>query len=164
MAYDAREVANFLLDHADSADQDITVMSLLKIIYFCHGWYLASTGQPLIKNRIEAWKHGPVIPILYEQFKIFRDKKISKRAVAYNFNEGCDCPASYNISTSDKDFIVSVYKSYSSLHAFRLSDITHEKNSPWDKVWHSGTRVGMTIKNNEIREHFLKKTKDFVRN
>jgi uncharacterized phage-associated protein len=164
MAYDAREIANFLLDHADSVNQDVTVMSLLKIIYFCHGWHLASTGQPLIKNRIEAWKYGPVIPILYEQFKMFRDKKISKRATAHNFNLGYDCPVTYKISNTDKDFIISVYKSYASLHAFRLSDITHEKNSPWDKVWNSSVRVGMTITNNEIREHFLKTTKCFAQN
>jgi len=45
MAYDARGIANYLLDYADSKRQSVTTMSLLKILYFAHAWHLAKTAS-----------------------------------------------------------------------------------------------------------------------
>ena len=40
-------------------------MQLLKLIYVAHGWHLeTSSGNPLIQNKIEAWKFGQVIPLM----------------------------------------------------------------------------------------------------
>ena len=46
--YDARAVANFLLDLADERSVPLTQMSLLKILYFAHGWYLAIEKYPTL--------------------------------------------------------------------------------------------------------------------
>ena len=54
--YDGREVANYLLDLADSKKLTLTQISLLKLIYFCHGWYLFYKERPLVKNEFEAWE------------------------------------------------------------------------------------------------------------
>ena len=59
--YDARAVANFLLDHADARGLSLTQLMLLKLLYFSHGWYLNRFKSPLVENEFEAWEHGPVI-------------------------------------------------------------------------------------------------------
>ena len=39
------------------------------MVYMAHGLTLAVTDKPLIHDRIEAWKYGPVIPLLYHELK-----------------------------------------------------------------------------------------------
>jgi uncharacterized phage-associated protein len=69
MAYDARAIANFLLDYAAAKEQPVTIMSLLKILYFAHAWHLAKCGRPLTGQPFEAWKYGPVSRVVHEQFE-----------------------------------------------------------------------------------------------
>ncbi len=45
--------------------EPMTAMKLHKLLYYCQGWHLAWYGQPLFGERIEAWKHGPVVPEVY---------------------------------------------------------------------------------------------------
>ena len=33
-----------------------------KLLYYCHGWHLAFTGNPMFSERVEAWELGPVVP------------------------------------------------------------------------------------------------------
>ena len=42
---------------------------LHKLTYFCQGWSLALTNEPLFANRIEAWPHGPVVVHLFAMHK-----------------------------------------------------------------------------------------------
>ena len=44
---------------------NLTLLQILKMTYLSHGYTLAITGKPLIYNKVEAWKYGPVIPIVY---------------------------------------------------------------------------------------------------
>jgi uncharacterized phage-associated protein len=46
--YDARAIANLLLEFAETRNVRLTQIALLKLLYFAHGWYLARTGKPLI--------------------------------------------------------------------------------------------------------------------
>ena len=64
--HDARAVANFLLDAADTHNITLSITSLLKIIYFAQGWHLAKYNRPLIGQSFEAWEFGPVIRVVYD--------------------------------------------------------------------------------------------------
>jgi uncharacterized phage-associated protein len=61
------------------------------------------------------------------------------------------------LDEEDQVFVESVFLEYSPHTAFELSDMTHEKGTPWDKVWNSSEpigRLGLRIKNEEIRDYF----------
>lgn len=46
----------------------ITGLQLQKLLYLMHMFHLGRTGRPLIaKEHFEAWKHEPVLPILYSR-------------------------------------------------------------------------------------------------
>jgi uncharacterized phage-associated protein len=65
---------------------------------------------------------------------------------------------SASLSNEDEKFVETIFDNYSKYSAFTLSDMTHEKDSPWDKVWNTNKtigRLGLRIKNEEIREYFL---------
>lgn len=157
-AYDARAVANFVLDLAERDGRNLTQVALLKIIYFAHGWYLAAKGRPLVVQPIEAWKFGPVIKVVRDAFKQFGSKPITTRAERLILQTGEYQVVSADLSAEDAEFVGSVYQHYRQFEAWELSDITHEKDSPWDRVWNpegASGRLGLRIRNDEIKAHFL---------
>ncbi len=158
MPYDARSIANLLLDRGAAIGCPVTIMSLLKILYFAHAWYLAKTDEPLIGQPFEAWKHGPVNRVVYEQFKGVRSKPISTRAKVINVETAAFETASYeNVDRSTVQFLENIFDFYSQYHPFSLSDLTHEEGSPWDTVWTEASRKavpGMVISNDSIRSWF----------
>jgi uncharacterized phage-associated protein len=63
----ATDIARLLvrLAASDPEGEPMTPMRLQKLLYYCQGWFLAWYGKPLFPDRIEAWKHGPVVPAVY---------------------------------------------------------------------------------------------------
>lgn len=156
--YDAREVSNFVLKLAKTSGQSLTQMGLLKIIFYAHGWYLASTGKPLFRQPVEAWEFGPVVKVVRDAFKDFGSKPIDRLAERLDLETGEFVLVKDCLSEEDRNFVEAVFRQYSVHTAFELSDMTHEKGSPWDLVWNSNQpigRLGLRIKNEEIKKYFL---------
>jgi uncharacterized phage-associated protein len=40
---------------------DVGLLKVHKLLYYCQGWHLAWTGQPMFYEEIEAWSNGPVV-------------------------------------------------------------------------------------------------------
>src|ERR1700694_542191 len=93
MTYDARAIANVFLDYAQKTGRKISLLSLLKIIYFAQGWHLAKFGESLIEQPFEAWRYGPVIRSVWEAFKDEADKaEIMTRAQKFSPETGSLLP------------------------------------------------------------------------
>ena len=142
--HDSRAVANIFVRKAQDAGDDLTIMALLKFVYFAHGWTLGYTKQPLICHAVEAWKHGPVVPEVYE---IFRPQGILVREIVQQYS----VPGIGDLSATERKIINGVYVSYSPLDPFRLSHITHGEGTPWAKY---NKRYYATIPNEEIAEYY----------
>lgn len=160
MPHDAREIANFFLEYAEARGVPLTIMSILKLIYFAHGWHLARYERPLVKNRFEAWQYGPVVRSVYECFQGSGDKPIRDRASRFDPLTASYTIAEYNLTENEETFLKQIFDAYGSIHAYRLSGLTHEPGSPWDQLWNStdgSTNPGMKISDKSIREHFLRR-------
>jgi uncharacterized phage-associated protein len=160
--YDAREVANFLLDYADEHGVKLTNMAVLKHIYFAHGWHLASRGEPLVSNRIEAWQHGPVIRAVYECFKQFDARPITSRASVIDWETGEVIEARAEFSAETAALLRSTLDYYTGYGAFELSEITHAQGGPWEQVWNARdgkVRLNMEISNSAIHDYFVSQAK-----
>jgi uncharacterized phage-associated protein len=118
-------VANFLLDYADGRGVNLTNMALPKHIYFAHGWHLASRGEPLVSNRIEAWQYGPVIRTVYDCFKAFEAAPIKVRATIIDWETGEIIEARGGFCRETAAFLRSTLDYYAGYGAFELSEITH---------------------------------------
>lgn len=159
MAFDARAVANFFLDHSEEVNSPVTHLGLQKILYFAHGWHLAKYGGPLIGQRFEAWRYGPVIRVIFDQLKIYKDQPISDRLQIVDARSGKFVIAEHAFSSEISSFLRDIYGYYGRIDPRKLIDLTHEPNGPWEKVWKSGaTRsvVGMYIPNDAIRLWILR--------
>jgi uncharacterized phage-associated protein len=124
--HDARAIANFFLDRAEARGIKLSILTLLKVLYFAHAWYLAKEDKPLIAQPFEAWEHGPVNRVVYDQFKNIGKDPINKRAVSFNANQSSFCKTPYSVDINTENFLSNIFDYYSQFHPFQLSDLTRK--------------------------------------
>ena len=127
-----------------------TPMQILKLVYIAHGWTYAFFNKPLIDDRIEAWKYGPVIPDLYRKIKSYGNGKIEQEIHVTRslFNKDD------NDLTEDEEKVIKfVYKKYGKLDGIDLSMITHQAGTPWSETFDSKS-WGDIIPNSVIHSHY----------
>ena len=125
-------------------------MKVQKMLFFTHGWHLATTGQPGITSQFEAWPYGPVVDEIYHDLKKFSSSPVSE----YIKDEASG--KAFVVNDSCKDILQSIdiaWEKYVGIPAVNLSAMTHEPGSPWDITKKSGRTF---IDNNEIREYFVR--------
>lgn len=67
----ASDIADIVINLYQEKNKEITNLKLQKVLYYIQLAYLKQEGKPLIDEDFEAWRHGPVIPSLYDKFKIY---------------------------------------------------------------------------------------------
>lgn len=137
MAYDVREVGNAVLEAAATGGFALSNMSLNKIVYFVHGWFLAQYGEPLVDSPFEAWQYGPVHPQIYRQFKAYRDQPIQSRLSRIDLATGAQTPFPVNLPAREAELIERITLFYGRYTAAKLVEISHQPGAPWDQVWSS---------------------------
>ena len=70
MRCSAHDVARELRQRLPGCDP----ASLQKLLYYCQGWHITFTGEPLFEERIEAWAYGPVVASLWADEKYDRPR------------------------------------------------------------------------------------------
>lgn len=144
------EIANVFIALAERDGRTLSIMQLLKLVYIAHGFSLAILNKPLIEDRIEAWKHGPVIPKIYNFFRgVFRNHSIDVAFYAAGQDGKVLMP---DLTVEESNLISQVYLKYGSLSAFRLSDLTHQPGGPWEQASKRGYYEKMT--DAEIKQHY----------
>ncbi len=161
MPFPAVAVANEFLAIAKTQGVALTPMKLQKLVYFAHGWCLALTGQPLIRERIEAWQYGPVIPSIYHELKGVGNGNISGPATNLVMQDGKiffkaqtleDFPESEERKNA-QEIIARVFAMYGKYSAFQLSNATHSEGTPWRQAYKQDERR-VPIPNETIRTYF----------
>jgi uncharacterized phage-associated protein len=127
MAETAAAVANYFIKKALEENAELTPMQLIKLVYLAHGWHLGLSGKPLISEPIQAWKYGPVIESLYHKFKHYGRQPLDEAALIPNATLLEPLPL--------EGFLDAVWWRYGRLSALQLSTLTHQTDSPWDKIW-----------------------------
>ncbi len=143
--YDARQIANWFVRRAAADDNQLSIMSLLKLTYIAHGWHLEMRKKPLFRNRIEAWQRGPVIP---EVYSAFRGQGVHVSSEVSGFS-------TESITPYDSGFLNAIYDIYGHLDPFTLSDLTHERGGPWEIASKRGHYA--TMFDEEILKHYEQK-------
>jgi uncharacterized phage-associated protein len=156
MRPDVRAVANYIHDKAIADCIFLDHMKLQKLAYIAHGWHLAITGQPLFFNRVEAWKYGPVIPDLYQEFRESGAAGIDHFARRPTVDGGSE-EWTLDGEEESKRVIDGVWNSYKQFSGVQLSSMTHQKGTPWAlaRTKATGNRSGPVIDPESIRKHYL---------
>lgn len=160
--FDARAVANFVLDCGDRHGITFTKLSLQKTMFFLHGHFLSEFDQKLIIQPFEAWKYGPVLSLIYDCFSDTPGHgKIETRAYKFNMKSGQNEIAKLSISARHVDFLEDLVNVYGRIDAYTLVQITHRSDSPWTAIWRTRTNrkpsPGLRVRDEDIKNFFLDK-------
>ncbi len=123
--YSASTIAKWFIAWADAdedGDGNLTNLKLQKLLYYAQGHSLAQNGEQLFKDQIQAWKHGPVVKAVYQEW---RSEKADELHLAdddpFEFDE---------VDTVTTGLLIDVWNKYGSLAAWKLRDMTHSE-PPW---------------------------------
>lgn len=150
MLYDARQITNWFIQRSLAEGRSLSIMSLLKLTYIAHGWRLEMQNQPLFRNRIEAWQHGPVIPDVY---KTFRPQGLTPKTMDTDYPLPTD--------QADVSFLEEIYKIYAHLSPFKLSELTHVRGGPWETARQWGGWYA-EIPDDLIKSHYIGKRRSAI--
>jgi uncharacterized phage-associated protein len=132
--YSPRSVANALLQRAFNARNPITQLKLQKLVYLCHGFYLAFKDVPLINEPFEAWDFGPVCRSIYQEFREFGRRPISRLAMEFDWDDEGELPAPEPDDEDALQVINYVYDAYSKWSAYQLSELSHKDGWAWKRT------------------------------
>ena len=147
MPITARQLGSELIRRSAARGKPISNLSLQKLAYFAHGWYLAIVNKPLVEEQFEAWAYGPVLPNLYHTFKGFSSNPIP---ADHPLVTSQDQLAEDSLDAKLIDRVLEVYGEYGS---FDLVDLSHDQEGPWYPAYHDPA-VPSTIDNQAIRDYF----------
>jgi len=163
--YTPGHVANYVLECAFDEFYPVTQMKLQKLVYISYGWTLATLNKKLFDEPIYAWKHGPVVKSLYDEFKHYKANPIDQLSINYDMDSyTSDSP---RIPYEDENVIVvlnKVWGIYKDFNAGTLRRKTHEKGTPWHTTYRKGEGIDRQISDELIKSHFESKIKEYLEN
>lgn len=104
--------------------EEITPLTLQKLLYFIQGVYSAAYGRPIFEEDCRAWVHGPVFPEVYELFRDFKYNPIDDARFALLED------ASAALTKDEKNVIDLVVNTFGMYGGKVLERITHNED-PW---------------------------------
>lgn len=156
--YNSFQIANYFIKSAQDTGGEVTPMKLIKLCYIAHGWHLGFKDEQLLTETIYAWKYGPVIDNLYNEFKAYGSSPIKQLYSSDPFGTNPPMP--------DKEiepFLNAIWASYGKFDGVKLSSMTHQKGTPWYRVWNEEggkEKMHIPIPNNYIKEHYKEKIEE----
>lgn len=142
--YTALDIANFYIDLSNCIPENsIDNLKLSKLLFFAQGWYMVKFGLPLFDDDIQAWDYGPVIPSVYRAFKCCGANDIEEPTELFD---------EHRLSNDEVCLLLDVYSEYGKYTGWALKNMTHEKGTPWDKVYEKN--MNHVISKDSIQEFF----------
>jgi len=141
----AKLIANYFIWKAqrDKDKGPLTNKKLQKLLFYSQAWNLVFNKKKLFSEDIEAWVHGPTVPIVYVEYKDFGSRPISKDIDTSEFDK---------INKIEKKLLDEIWDVYGKYDGDYLEELTHNEE-PWQKA-----RKGLEIdesSNNTIDEDVM---------
>ena len=157
--HSAQLISDYFLTHSNNP---LTAMHMIKMTYIAHGFALAITKKPLIGSRIEAWKHGPVIPVLYRTYQgcgAQQVKSLNYSNIDFTSDKTLQSEKKYIESLMDYttcNILDQVSEHFGCLPELVLSSLTHQNGTPWHQCYRPG-KLFSIIPDNVIQAFYEKK-------
>lgn len=147
--YTANQIGHWFIVRNRLAEDEygaetITLLKLLKLLYYAEGCYLALTdGESLFDEKIVAWEHGPVVEEVYNEYND-----------PYHIDtEDLDVSDIEKIEQSVQDILEQVFQVFGHYSAWDLRNKTHEEK-PWLEATQNGKILKREISRKTMQEFF----------
>jgi uncharacterized phage-associated protein len=158
----AMAVANFFITKglSDQESPKVDHLKLQKLVYYAYCWWAGNKESQLFEQDIYAWKHGPVVQDIYDQFKHYKASRITGCGQEYSHRDRKFVTPEVRDGEVG-DFLEAIWASYGHLDGIQLSNMTHEKDGPWHTVWYSqGGQRDAIIPFDVISEEFKRRVEE----
>lgn len=119
---DVLEVARYVIDYSTKNHCGISNLKLQKILYFTQAYFLMKYDISCFGDEIEAWDIGPVIPVVYNQYKQYGGNHIPTVKMSDKY---------FLEKTNDIRFVVDMFKDFSAADLTKLT----QSQAPWSNAW-----------------------------
>ncbi|MCY4324853.1 MAG: DUF4065 domain-containing protein [Betaproteobacteria bacterium] len=145
--HDSVAVANRFIATAHKQGAPIfSLAQLIRMIYIAHGFHLAFQDTNLIKDEVQAWPQGPVIPRVYETF-------LRIPPVSHPLPAKPDVQDEMDLDPYALGLIELIYQGYGHMNYAQIAELMRQRGTPWDLVYKSkGNRA--TIEPELTREYY----------
>lgn len=136
------DAAEFFIRIANQSEDDhMTNLKVNKLLYYAQGVFLARTGKPLFRNKIEAWPLGPVVPTVYRKYKVCGKRPIES-----------DEDVDQSIFTeTELEALLDVMREFGQYTGSTLVSLTHQPGTPWSNARERGSVV---LSQHDMRNYF----------
>lgn len=129
--YAALTIAKWFVAWAAINEADLPNLKLQKLLYYAQGYHLGRFGEPLFRDKIEAWAHGPVVEAVYHEFK-----KAGSSDLVLARDDDFDWSS---VDERTTQLLVEIWDKFGGLAAWRLRDMSHSE-APWKEHFEEGIR------------------------
>jgi len=154
MCYIASTIAGYFIEKSNKEERPLSVFRLIKLVYIAHGWNLALYEKPLVSNRVEAWKYGPVMPSLHA---LFKSMDLKKDDLVKNFSMIEEMSEVSCIKGEHLELLNKVYVKYKKISEKRLTELMHADDTPWHLVWNDGKGRDKQITDDATKKYYSNK-------
>lgn len=121
----AIDVARYFISKSTPGTKEsVTNLKLQKLLYYAQGFHLSlNNGEKLFEEEMQAWVHGPVVPLVYHEFKGFSFNDIY---IQYN-------PSEINLTTPELLLLEDVWELFKFYSGKELENLTHNEE-PWNNA------------------------------
>ncbi|GMO60496.1 MAG: hypothetical protein Ta2D_06030 [Rickettsiales bacterium] len=140
--YRSVDIARHLIEVCkERGINDLLVTKTNKLLYAVYGTYLAMYDVPVLNEKPKFFPHGPVFPNVMRKF----DDEIKDNGLKIDFGK----------NEKIIKVIERVVNIFGKFNATTLSNWSHEKNTPWDKMKSRGEKYSEPFRDVEIKEYFI---------
>ena len=118
-------------------------LKLQKLLYISYGIFTKHTGYTLSYLNFEAWKYGPVIRRVYDEYKSYNNISVLTQKMEHG--------GKYPRLIGD-DSMTYAIDNYANLSESMLIDITHKEGGAWYNAYKKG--VNTPLDHEEIKKDF----------
>lgn len=140
--YNAIDVAKYIIWFCKEKGYSISNLKLQKLLYFVQAQFLITVGRPAFSEEIEAWDFGPVVPEVYQYFRMWGSSELPHFLAAN---------AKSRIYKRDQEIMDEILMECAQYSASFLVDITHNQD-PWHNAYEKYCNNVITKKS--IEEYF----------
>jgi uncharacterized phage-associated protein len=143
--YKASDIAKFFILKASEKQIDeglsegITNLKLQKILYFAQAAHVALYDKKIFKDKVVAWKFGPIVEQVYYEYKIHKNNPLPTPTDVLN------------ISDEDREFLDGIWGLFEKYSASELVSITHS-HAPWKDAYEKGQNTEIPVE--QLRNYY----------
>ena len=130
---DALTLSPYIIAKSNLAGDGITNKKLQKLLYYVKAWGLVYFEDGILTDEFQAWVHGPVCPVVYQEYKKYgfglidndmSEEKALELVLEFRKKQVAE-------GLSDKmDLVDAVFDKYGQMTSLQLEMLTHQED-PW---------------------------------